>query len=223
MCRFHGLRVTCITKLAEGRASDPGQSSVLQSAARPTPRRLPRRQPWKGLHFGCGVHFCPASPVLSCRRFCVECPHHESLKKGNLVKSTKMRAASGTMVLSNRIRVYDALVVGSGASGGWVAKELTEQGMDVLMLEAGPPRIPTRDFTEHVWPSNSAASGTSERCSKGSPSSDLLRLRRIQSSLLRQRSRASIHLSAGQAFHVDSRPPDRWQDVLLGARELPLQ
>jgi len=49
-------------------------------------------------------------------------------------------------------KVYDAIVVGSGASGGWVAKELTERGLDVLMLEAGPPRIPTRDFTEHVWP-----------------------------------------------------------------------
>lgn len=49
-------------------------------------------------------------------------------------------------------KVYDALIVGSGASGGWVAKELTEQGMNVLMLEAGPPRIPSRDFTEHVWP-----------------------------------------------------------------------
>ena len=49
-------------------------------------------------------------------------------------------------------REFDALVVGSGASGGWVAKELTERGMRVLMLEAGPPRIPTRDFTEHVWP-----------------------------------------------------------------------
>jgi choline dehydrogenase-like flavoprotein len=48
--------------------------------------------------------------------------------------------------------VYDALIVGSGASGGWVAKELTEQGLRVLMLEAGPPRLPTRDFTEHVWP-----------------------------------------------------------------------
>jgi choline dehydrogenase-like flavoprotein len=47
---------------------------------------------------------------------------------------------------------YDAVVIGSGASGGWVAKELTEQGVEVLMLEAGPPRIPTRDFTEHVWP-----------------------------------------------------------------------
>jgi choline dehydrogenase-like flavoprotein len=49
-------------------------------------------------------------------------------------------------------KIYDALIVGSGASGGWVAKELTEQGMDVLMLEAGPPRFPSRDFTEHVWP-----------------------------------------------------------------------
>jgi choline dehydrogenase-like flavoprotein len=48
--------------------------------------------------------------------------------------------------------VYDALIVGSGASGSWVAKELTEHGMRVLMLEAGPRRLPTRDFTEHVRP-----------------------------------------------------------------------
>lgn len=49
-------------------------------------------------------------------------------------------------------KIFDAVIVGSGASGGWVAKELAEQGMQVLMLEAGPPRIPPRDFTEHVWP-----------------------------------------------------------------------
>lgn len=49
-------------------------------------------------------------------------------------------------------KVYDALIVGSGASGGWVAKELTEAGMQVLMLEAGPARVPSRDFTEHTWP-----------------------------------------------------------------------
>lgn len=48
--------------------------------------------------------------------------------------------------------VYDVLIVGSGASGGWVAKEVAERGLSVLMLEAGPPRVPTRDFTEHVWP-----------------------------------------------------------------------
>ncbi len=56
------------------------------------------------------------------------------------------------MIANKQRKVYDALVVGSGASGGWVAKELTERGMEVLMLEAGPPRVPTRDFTEHVWP-----------------------------------------------------------------------
>lgn len=32
---------------------------------------------------------------------------------------------------------YDAIVVGSGISGGWAAKELTERGLNVLMLERG--------------------------------------------------------------------------------------
>lgn len=53
---------------------------------------------------------------------------------------------------TSKSKVYDALIVGSGASGGWVAKELAEGGMNVLMLEAGPPRIPAVDFTEHTWP-----------------------------------------------------------------------
>jgi choline dehydrogenase-like flavoprotein len=34
-------------------------------------------------------------------------------------------------------RTYDAIVVGSGVSGGWAAKELTEKGLRVLMLEKG--------------------------------------------------------------------------------------
>ncbi|HZQ94610.1 MAG TPA: GMC family oxidoreductase [Candidatus Sulfotelmatobacter sp.] len=51
-----------------------------------------------------------------------------------------------------RKTIHDVLVIGSGASGGWVAKEAAERGLGVLMLEAGPPRVPTRDFTEHVWP-----------------------------------------------------------------------
>src|SRR5947209_18921110 len=55
-------------------------------------------------------------------------------------------------MVPRRRKIYNALVIGSGASGGWVAKELAERGLTVLMLEAGPPRVPTRDFTEHVWP-----------------------------------------------------------------------
>jgi choline dehydrogenase-like flavoprotein len=38
---------------------------------------------------------------------------------------------------------FDAIVVGSGISGGWAAKELTEKGLKVLLLERG------RDF-EHL-------------------------------------------------------------------------
>lgn len=33
---------------------------------------------------------------------------------------------------------YDAIVVGSGASGGWAARELTASGLRTLVLEAGP-------------------------------------------------------------------------------------
>jgi len=32
---------------------------------------------------------------------------------------------------------YDAIVIGSGVSGGWAAKELTEKGLRVLMLDRG--------------------------------------------------------------------------------------
>ena len=49
-------------------------------------------------------------------------------------------------------KIYDALIIGSGASGGMAAKELTERGFNVLVLEAGPPVNPARDFTHHAWP-----------------------------------------------------------------------
>ena len=42
---------------------------------------------------------------------------------------------------------YDAIVVGSGISGGWAAKELTEKGLKVLMLERGRPHEHIKDYT----------------------------------------------------------------------------
>ncbi len=45
---------------------------------------------------------------------------------------------------------YDAIIVGSGACGGWAALELTRAGMQVLMLEAGS-RVEPSEF-RHVFP-----------------------------------------------------------------------
>jgi choline dehydrogenase-like flavoprotein len=33
--------------------------------------------------------------------------------------------------------IFDAIVVGSGISGGWAAKELTEKGLKTILLERG--------------------------------------------------------------------------------------
>jgi choline dehydrogenase-like flavoprotein len=45
--------------------------------------------------------------------------------------------------------LFDALVVGSGASGGWACKRLSEAGLKVALLDAGPAQS-DRNFTEHT-------------------------------------------------------------------------
>ena len=45
---------------------------------------------------------------------------------------------------------YDAIIVGSGITGGWAAKELTEKGLNTLVLEAGRTIVPEQDYVEHV-------------------------------------------------------------------------
>ncbi len=45
---------------------------------------------------------------------------------------------------------YDAIVIGSGISGGWAAKELTEKGLRVLIVERGRDVVHGKDYiTEH--------------------------------------------------------------------------
>ncbi len=48
--------------------------------------------------------------------------------------------------MSGSDSTYDAIVVGSGACGSWAAKELTEGGLDVVLLEAGRDLDIARDF-----------------------------------------------------------------------------
>src|SRR6202000_2196813 len=50
--------------------------------------------------------------------------------------------------------VYDAIVIGSGISGGWAAKELTEKGLKTIMLERGRDIVHIKDYvnaTKDPW------------------------------------------------------------------------
>ncbi|MGC4022643.1 MAG: GMC family oxidoreductase [Cyclobacteriaceae bacterium] len=60
---------------------------------------------------------------------------------------------------------YDAIVVGTGISGGWAAKELTEKGLNTLVLERGrdvkhPVDYPTTNM--HPWELKNADRPTQE-------------------------------------------------------------
>lgn len=49
--------------------------------------------------------------------------------------------------------VYDAIVIGSGISGGWAAKELTEKGLKTIMLERGRNVEHIKDYhaNKNTW------------------------------------------------------------------------
>jgi choline dehydrogenase-like flavoprotein len=49
---------------------------------------------------------------------------------------------------------FDAIVIGSGISGGWAAKELTEKGLKTIMLERGKDIVHVKDYvnaTKGPW------------------------------------------------------------------------
>jgi choline dehydrogenase-like flavoprotein len=64
---------------------------------------------------------------------------------------------------------YDAIVVGSGISGGWAAKELCEKGLKVLLLERGGPYEHIKDYktaTKDIWEMPHRGSTTEEQRKK---------------------------------------------------------
>jgi choline dehydrogenase-like flavoprotein len=62
-----------------------------------------------------------------------------------------------TLHINNKAQqqnTYDAIVIGSGISGGWAAKELTEKGLKVLMLERGRNFEHIKDYksaSQNIW------------------------------------------------------------------------
>ena len=73
-------------------------------------------------------------------RFILNCPGARTLAASGV-------AVSGSAIMQTT--AFDVIVVGSGASGGWAAKRLSEAGIKVALLEAGKPQGDA-DFNEHV-------------------------------------------------------------------------
>jgi choline dehydrogenase-like flavoprotein len=66
---------------------------------------------------------------------------------------------------------FDAIVVGSGMSGGWAAKELTEQGLKTLVLERGRDVKHVTDYTTALkdpWqlPNNNRATTNADQAAQ---------------------------------------------------------
>src|SRR5262245_51432604 len=65
----------------------------------------------------------------------------------NLIRLSPQRSAQADLR-----KVYDAIVVGSGAAGGMAAHVLTSRGMKVLLLEAGKKIDTTKELKSTEWP-----------------------------------------------------------------------
>jgi choline dehydrogenase-like flavoprotein len=86
---------------------------------------------------------------------------------------------------------YDAIVVGTGISGGWAAKELTEKGLKTLVLERGRmvehPNYPTA--TKDIWEFENADRPTQEDLEKqGVQNRTGYTIQAINQTLVRKRS-----------------------------------
>ena len=52
------------------------------------------------------------------------------------------------------INTFDAIVIGSGISNGWAAKELCEKGLKTLVLKRGRNKVHLKDYptaTKNPW------------------------------------------------------------------------
>ena len=108
---------------------------------------------------------------------------------------------------------YDAIVVGSGATGGVAAWQLAAAGLKVCVLEAGP-KITDADFTEHVLPYDLKYRGNSVPVRRGrsevagvdaqpAHSGPRVRLPRVELQVVRGRHQESLPDARRTALPLD--------------------
>lgn len=112
--------------------------------------------------------------------------------------------------------MFDAIVIGSGISGGWAAKELTEHGLKTLVIERGQNIDPGTDYTDLLPPWELPHAGML-------PEEEAERDYAVQSKCYAM-STANKHLWVKDSEHPYSHPPERpfhWiRGYHLGGRSL---
>src|SRR5581483_3261197 len=126
----------------------PGSSTTSSSSTIP-PIRLRVFKPVTNTWKSCGSNISSVRFPLCNSVFSVV-----SFKGPRNTEATENNHRAGDLMAQviRSPKSYDVCIIGSGAAGGTAAKILTEGGLNVVMLEAGPALTPEKDFKEHVWP-----------------------------------------------------------------------
>ncbi|HEX2860442.1 MAG TPA: GMC family oxidoreductase [Lacunisphaera sp.] len=108
---------------------------------------------------------------------------------------------------------YDAIVVGSGITGGWAAKELTEKGLKVLLLERG------RNL-EHIKDYTSALKAPWELPHRGKKSRELIAERPILNRDLLYEANPDWWADEQDCPYTEVKPFDWFRGYQVGGRSL---
>ena len=109
---------------------------------------------------------------------------------------------------------YDAIVIGSGISGGWAAKELTEKGLTTLLLERG------RDF-EHIKDYESARKDPWEFPHRGSVTQEQRKRRPVISRGWGAQEAVMEYWADEQDCpYTETKPFNWWRAYQLGGRSI---
>lgn len=111
-------------------------------------------------------------------------------------------------------QAFDAIVIGSGISGGWAAKELTEKGLKVLLLERG------RNF-EHVKDYESASKDPWDFEHRGKPTIQQLEKRPVISRTWgKVEPIMDYWTNEEDCPYTETKPFNWWRSYQLGGRSI---
>lgn len=109
---------------------------------------------------------------------------------------------------------FDAIVVGSGISGGWAAKELTEKGLKVLLLERG------RNI-EHIKDYVNASKETWDYPHRGRPTQEMKRNHPVlQRDFVLNEETQGMWANEQENPYVEKKPFDWYRGYHVGGRSL---